>query len=107
MYKKGRQAIFFLLLTVVWLFIMRMMTTPLDPSAIIQFEFIKTAQNALEFIEALEAKGQLELLRLSLYLDFIFPLLYGAALFSGTFWVCGNLPSKHRLNHPRLFASFS
>ncbi len=98
---KGVRFLFYFVLTVAWLRLMRNMTAPLEPGLIIEFEFIGTAQKAIAFLSALEANGQLELLTRSIYLDFIFPLLYGATLYHATLWICSKLPEGHVFNQLR------
>ncbi|MDP2338178.1 MAG: hypothetical protein Q8N05_17385, partial [Bacteroidota bacterium] len=51
--------------------------------------------------------GQFDLLTRSLFLDFIFPLLYGATLYYASAWVCGKLPKGHPLNKFRLLSSLT
>lgn len=107
MKNKGLRLILLLLLTAGWFILMRKMTSPLDPGNIIKFEFIGTADNAKQFLSNLKAAGHLDLLTLSIYLDFIFPLLYGAMLYYATAWVCAKLNKGHILNRFKLFSSLT
>ncbi len=86
---------------------MRNMTAPLVQSSILTFEFIGTAANAELFLNKLEALGHIELMTLSIYLDFIFPLLYGATFFYGSAWACGRLEKDHPLNKFRILSNMA
>lgn len=92
---KGLRFLIFLVLTAVWLFVMRRMTAPLDPGLILDFEFIGTASESVNFLAGLRDSGQIDLLTRGIFLDFIFPLLYGATFFYGTAWICKKLPAGH------------
>lgn len=81
---------------------MRSMTAPLETAQILEFEFIGTAQKAIAFLSALEANGQLELLTRSIFLDCIFPFLYGATFYFLGAWICSKLPQGHAFNKFRL-----
>lgn len=105
MKNKGQRFIILLLITLGWIILMRNMTAPLDPGSILSFEFIGTAANAELFLSKLDALGHTELMTLSIYLDFIFPLLYGAAFFYGSAWVCGKLVIDHPLNKFRTLSN--
>ena len=107
MKNKGYRLILLLLITTGWFILMRAMTSPLDPSYILKFEFIGTAEKAELFLNNLRALGHLELITLSVYLDFIFALLYGAMFFYASAWVCGKLPTDHRLNRFQLLSSLT
>lgn len=101
MKNKGLSFLFFFILTVGWLLLMRSMTAPLDPGLIIDFEFIGTAGNAVTFLSPLSVTGELELLKRSIFLDFVFPFLYGATLYYATLWICNKLPEGHVFNRSR------
>ncbi len=105
MTNKGIRLIVLSLITIGWLILMRSMTRPLDPSVIIQFEFIGTADKAIELLSGLKEMAQLDLLTRSIFLDFIFALLYGATFYYGSAWVCSKLPRKHVLNRFHLTAT--
>lgn len=107
MKNKGFRFTILLLITVVWIIVMRNMTAPLDQSSILTFEFIGTAANAEVFLKNLNALGHTELMTLSIYLDFIFPLLYGATFFYGSAWACGRLDSHHPLNKFRILSNMA
>ena len=107
MKNKGLRFIILLLITLGWILLMRNMTAPLDPGSILTFEFIGTAANAELFLNKLEALGHTELMTLSIYLDFIFPLLYGATFFYGSAWVCGRLVKDHPLNKFRILSNMA
>lgn len=81
---------------------MRGMTSPLDPGNILKFEFIGTAEKAKLFLSNLKELGHLELITLSIYLDFIFALFYGAMFFYASAWACGKLSKGHILNRLKL-----
>jgi len=83
------------------------MTFPLNQGSILTFEFIGTAANAEIFLNNLKSLGHTELMTLSIYLDFIFPLLFGATFFYGSAWACGKLPKKHPLNRFRVLSSMT
>lgn len=107
MKNKGLRFTILLLITLGWIILMRTMTAPLDPGSILTFEFIGTAANAELFLNKLEALGHTELMTLSIYLDFIFPLLYGATFFYGSAWVCGRLAKDHPLNKFRILSNMA
>ncbi len=107
MKNKGTRLIILLMLTIGWLILMRKMTDPLDPGDIIIFEFIGTADKAKAFLANLEDIGHLELLTRSIFLDFIFPLLYGATLYYASAWACKKLPKVHPLNRFKLFSGMT
>jgi len=107
MKNKGLRFTILLLITLGWIILMRKMTAPLDPGSIITFEFIGTAANAEVFLKNLNALGHTELMSLSIYLDFIFPLLYGAAFFYGSAWACGRLGNSHPLNKFRILSNMA
>lgn len=86
---------------------MRNMTAPLNQGSILTFEFIGTAAKAELFLNKLEALGHIELITLSIYLDFIFPLLYGATFFYGSAWACGRLGEDHPLNKFRILSNMA
>lgn len=98
MKNKGLRFSILLLITLSWMFLMRKMTYPLDTGSILKFEFIGTAEKARLFLNNLAWLGHTELMTLSIYLDFIFPLLYGAAFFYGSAWVCSKIIIGHPLN---------
>ncbi len=101
MKNKGLRFSTLVLITLGWIYLMRDMTAPLNQSSILTFEFIRTAANAELFLNNLKDMGHTELMTLSIYLDFIFPLLYGAAFFYGSAWVCSRLPIGHPLTQFR------
>lgn len=107
MKNKGLRFLIFLVLTTAWLLLMRAMTAPLDPGLILDFEFIGTAKESINFLTGLRDSGQLDLLTRAIFLDFIFPLLYGATFFYATTWVCSKLPKKHLFNRARLVNTFT
>lgn len=107
MKNKGLRLTLLLLFTAGWLILMKKMTAPLDPGSIIAFEFIGTADKAQALLASLKDLGHLDLLTLSLFLDFIFPLLYGATLYYASAWACGKLPKGHPLNKFRLLSSLT
>ncbi len=107
MKNKGLRFTILLLITLGWIVLMRNMTAPLDQSSILTFEFIGTAANAELFLNKLEALGHTELMTLSIYLDFIFPLLYGATFFYGSAWACGRLEKDHPLNKFRILSNMA
>ena len=107
MKNKGLRFIILLLITLGWIILMRNMTAPLDQGSILTFEFIGTAAKAEIFLNNLKALGHTELMTLSIYLDFIFPLLYGATFFYGSAWVCGRLLKEHPLNKFRVLSSMT
>lgn len=86
---------------------MRKMTVPLDAASIINFEFIGNADKAKAFLANLKDLGQLELLTRSIFLDFIFPLFYGATLYYASAWVCGKLPKGHSLKRFSILSSMT
>ncbi len=104
---KGLRFLIFLVLTAVWLYIMRVMTSPLDPGLILDFEFIGTARESVNFLAGLRNSGQLDLLTRGIFLDFIFPLLYGATFFYATAWICHKLPSSHVFNKFRAVSALT
>jgi hypothetical protein len=83
------------------------MTAALDPGSILKFEFIGTAEKAVKFLNDLKTAGHIELITLSIYLDFIFPLLYGAMFFYASAWACGKLPEGHSLNRFRILSGMT
>lgn len=101
MKNKGSRFLILLALSIVWVLVMRSMTAPLDPGLIIDFEFIGNSKNAVNFLSALAATGELELLTRSIFLDFVFPLLYGATFYYASAWICGKLPEGHLFNRFR------
>jgi hypothetical protein len=107
MKNKGFRFSVLLLITLGWIILMRNMTAPLNQSSILTFEFIGTAENARLFLNNLEALGHTELMTLSLYLDFIFPLLYGATFFYGSAWACGRLDNHHPLNKFKVLSNMA
>ncbi|MDP3468977.1 MAG: hypothetical protein Q8S11_11620 [Daejeonella sp.] len=107
MKNKGLRFTILLLIALGWIILMRNMTTPLNQSSILSFEFIGTAANAEIFLNNLETLGHTELMKLSIYLDFIFPLLYGAAFFYGSAWACGRLANDHPLNKFRILSNMA
>jgi len=104
---KGARFLIFSILTAGWLLVMRSMTAPLDPGLILEFEFIGTARESINFLTGLRDSGQLDLLTRAIFLDFIFPLLYGATFYCATVWVCSKLPKKHLFNRARLITTFT
>ena len=76
MKNKGLRFTLLLIVTLGWIILMRTMTVPLNQGSILTFEFIGTAANAELFLNKLKDLGHTELMTLSIYLDFIFPLLY-------------------------------
>ncbi len=104
---KGLRFLIFLVLTAVWLYVMRVMTAPLDPGLILDFEFIGTAQESVDFLAGLRNSGQLDLLTRGIFLDFIFPLLYGATFFYATAWICMKLPASHVFNRFRAISAMT
>jgi len=107
MKNKGYRLMLLLLITTGWFFLMRSMTSPLDPGTILQFEFIGTAEKAKQFLSNLKEAGHLKFLTLSIYLDIIFALLYGAVFFYASAWACGKLTRTHILNRFRLLSSLT
>ncbi len=107
MKNKGLRFIIFLILTAAWMFLMRAMTAPLNPGLIIDFEFIGTSNAAVQFLSGLRDSGQVDLLTRSIFLDFIFPLLYGATFYYASAWICSKLPAKHIFNRFRLLATMT
>ena len=107
MKNKGLRFLIFLGLTAAWLLVMRAMTAPLNPGLILDFEFIGTARESINFLTGLRDSGQLDLLTRAIFLDFIFPLLYGATFFYATAWICGKLPQKHLFNRVKLISTFT
>ncbi|MEJ7692065.1 hypothetical protein [Daejeonella sp.] len=95
---KGLRFLIYLVLTAAWLYVMRTMTAPLDPGLILDFEFIGTAKESISFLAGLRNSGQLDLLTRGIFLDFIFPFLYGATFFYASAWVCQKLPKGHIFN---------
>lgn len=107
MKNKGLRLILLFLLTAGWFILMREMTAPLDPASILKFEFIGTAEKAVNFLNDLRESGQIELITLSIYLDFIFPLLYGAMFYYGSAWACSKLAKGHILNRFKLLSTLT
>jgi hypothetical protein len=107
MKNKGLRLILLFLLTAAWFILMREMTAPLDPSSILKFEFIGTAEKAENFLNSLRESGHIELITLSIYLDFIFPLLYGAMFYYGSAWACGKLKDGNILKRFKLLSSLT
>ncbi|MEJ7779503.1 MAG: hypothetical protein WKF68_07925 [Daejeonella sp.] len=107
MKNKGLRLIVLSLLTAAWMLIMKAMTATLHPMKVIQFEFIGTANNATDFLSGLRNSGELELLTRSIFLDFIFPLLYGATFYYASAWVCSKLKKDHIFNRFRLLGSLT
>ena len=107
MKNKGARFLVFVVLTASWMLVMRAMTAPLDPGLIIDFEFIGTARESVNFLAGLKDSGQLDLLTRAIFLDFIFPLLYGATFFYATAWICSKLPQKHIFKRARLVSAFT
>jgi len=105
MKNKGLRFTILILITLGWIILMRNMTAPLNQGSILTFEFIGTAANAELFLNNLKALGHTDLMTLSIYLDFIFPLLYGATLFYGCAWSCGRLDKDHPLNKVRILSN--
>ncbi len=107
MKNKGLRLILLFLLTAAWFILMREMTTPLDPASILEFEFIGSAEKAENFLTDLRQLGHIELLTLSIYLDFIFPLLYGAMFYYGSAWACSHLAEGSILKRFKLLSSLT
>jgi len=107
MKNKGLRFTILLLITIGWIILMRNMTFPLNQGSILTFEFIGTAANAEIFLNNLKSLGHTELMTLSIYLDFIFPLLYGATFFYGSAWACSRLQKDHPLNKFRVLSSIT
>lgn len=107
MKNKGIRFITLLILTLAWIFLMRAMTAPLNPGKIFDFEFIGTAKKAASFISVLQNSGQLDLLTRSIFLDFIFPLLYGATFYYASAWICSKLPGEHILKRFRTLGTLT
>jgi len=107
MKNKGLRLILLFLLTAAWFILMREMTSPLDPASILKFEFIGTATKAENFLDNLRQLGHVELLTLSIYLDFIFPLLYGAMFYYGSAWACSKLAEGSTLKRFKLLSSLT
>jgi hypothetical protein len=107
MKNKGIRLSLLLLLTAAWFILMREMISPLDPANILKFEFIGTAAKAENFLNELRQLGHLDLMTLSIYLDFIFPLLYGAMFYYASAWVCGKLTKQHSLNRFKIVSSLT
>lgn len=107
MKNKGLRFTLLLLITLGWIILMRTMTAPLNQGSILTFEFIGTSENAELFLNKLETLGHTELMTLSIYLDFIFPLLYGATFFYGSAWACGRLLKDHPLNKFRILSNMT
>jgi hypothetical protein len=107
MKNKGLRLILLFLLTAAWFILIRKMTTPLNPASILEFEFIGTAEKAENFLTNLTQLGHTELLTLSIYLDFIFPLLYGAMFYYGSAWACSRLAEGNILNSFKLLSSLT
>lgn len=107
MKNKGLRFTILLLITLGWIILMRTMTAPLNQGSILAFEFIGTAANAELFLNKLGALGHTELMTLSIYLDFIFPLLYGATFYYGSAWVCGKLVKDHPLNKFKILGNMT
>ena len=107
MKNKGTRLIILSLLTIGWLILMRKMTEPLDPGIIITFEFIGTADKATKLLALLKDLGHFDLLTRSIFLDFIFPLLYGATFYYASAWVCSKLPMGHHLNRFKVLSSLT
>lgn len=105
MKNKGLRFTILLIITLGWIILMRTMTAPLNQGSILTFEFIGTAANAELFLNKLKDLGHMELMTLSIYLDFIFPLLYGATFFYGSAWACGRLVKNHPLNKFRILSN--
>lgn len=104
---KGLRFIILLFLSIIWIYLMRRMTAPLDPSLIIDFEFIGTGQDAINFISGLQSSDQLTLMTRSIFLDFIFPLLYGATFYYASAWICSLLPKRHLFNRFTIISSLA
>jgi len=64
--------------TIAWIFVMR----PFTPPNIIEFEFAHTVDNALRIINEWGASG-VEKAKMSIYLDFVFLVLYSWAISLG------------------------
>lgn len=107
MKNKGLRLTLLLLLTTGWFILMKKLTAPLDPGTIIAFEFIGTAEKAEAFLSNLKESGHLDLLTRGIFLDFIFPLFYGATLYYASAWACHKLPKTHPLNRFRLLSSMT
>ena len=107
MKNKGTRLIVSSVFTIGWLILMRNMTRSLDPGVIIQFEFIGTAEKSTELLMKLREIGQFDLLTRSIFLDFIFALLYGVTFYYASAWVCNKLPLKHPLKRFHLLASLT
>ena len=107
MKNKGLRLILLFLLTATWLILMREMTAPLKPGSILEFEFIGTAEKAENFLSNLRQLGHIELITLSIYLDFIFPLLYGAMFYYGSAWACSQLAEGSILKRFKLLSSLT
>lgn len=104
---KGLSFLIFLVMTASWLYLIRVMTAPLDPGLILDFEFIGTARDSVNFLAGLRNSGQLDLLTRGIFLDFIFPLLYGAAFFYAAAWICQKLPPSHVFNRFRTVSAMT
>ena len=107
MKNKGLRLILLFLLTTAWFVLMREMTAPLDPASILKFEFIGTAEKARNFLNNLRELGHIDLITLSIYLDFIFPLLYGAMFYYGSAWACSKLKEGNILKRFKLLSSLT
>jgi hypothetical protein len=107
MKNKGLRLILLFLLTAGWFILIRKMTAPLNPASILEFEFIGTAAKAENFITNLRQLGHIELLTLSIYLDFIFPLLYGAMFYYGSAWACSRLAEGNILKSFKLLSNLT
>jgi hypothetical protein len=98
MKNKGLRFMLLFVVTIAWMVLMRQMTAPMDSRLILQFEFIGSAANAASFLSTLSGSRQLELLTRNLFLDLVFPLLYGATFYYASAWICSKLPKRHIFN---------
>jgi hypothetical protein len=72
-----------LLATLGYAFFMKQSTVPLTGKEIVAYELAKTPDRANAMLREFVTAGKIDLVRKSLYLDFVFLLLYGSALFVG------------------------
>ena len=80
-----QRTLFWLLLLAMlgYAYLMKQNTVPLTGKEIVAYELAKTPDCANAMLREFTTAGKIDLVRKSLYLDFVFLLLYGSALFVG------------------------
>ena len=77
------------LLSILFIFVMKFLIGPVTTRQIVDFELAKTAEKALKVKNELIRLGILDLFLRSVYLDFVFLVLYSACFFYGCRFISG------------------